>query len=97
MAFWILDEEKRKAIITHEIKILPDYFEQVKAGNKNFEIRKNDRNFQAGDKVILKEWAGGYTGRKIMCSITFITNYKQRAGFVVLGIKPLLAGGDEVY
>ncbi len=41
---------------THELKILPEYFKEVLLGNKNFEIRKNDRNFQVGDYVELREY-----------------------------------------
>ncbi|HGS9341836.1 TPA: DUF3850 domain-containing protein, partial [Clostridioides difficile] len=28
----------------HELKILPQYFKEVVNGNKNFEVRKNDRS-----------------------------------------------------
>lgn len=41
----------------HELKILPQYFEEVLKGNKTFEIRKNDRDFKIRDILILKEWA----------------------------------------
>ncbi|HGS9342764.1 DUF3850 domain-containing protein [Clostridioides difficile] len=30
----------------HELKILPQYFKEVVNGNKNFEVRKNDRSFK---------------------------------------------------
>lgn len=40
----------------HELKIWPQYYFQVASGMKTFEYRENDRNFQKGDKVILKEW-----------------------------------------
>jgi ASC-1-like (ASCH) protein len=40
----------------HELKILPQYFNDVQDGSKNFEIRKNDRGFAVGDKIILKEY-----------------------------------------
>lgn len=40
----------------HELKILPQYYCRVKDGSKTFEVRKNDRGFQSGDTVILKEY-----------------------------------------
>lgn len=44
--------------MTHELKTYPKYFQETIEGNKPFEIRKNDRNFQVGDVLILKEWDG---------------------------------------
>lgn len=40
----------------HELKIWPDYFKAVKLGIKTFEVRLNDRGFQKGDQVVLKEF-----------------------------------------
>lgn len=40
----------------HELKIWPQYYSRVADGSKNFEIRENDRGFQQGDSVILKEF-----------------------------------------
>lgn len=40
----------------HELKLDIKYFDEVKNGNKNFEIRKNDRDFQVGDTLELKVW-----------------------------------------
>lgn len=45
--------------MTHELKILPQYYEEVKAGNKNFELHKNDRDYMEHDTVILKAWENG--------------------------------------
>lgn len=42
--------------MTHELKIWPQFYCRVKDGTKTFEVRKNDRNFQFGDIVILREW-----------------------------------------
>lgn len=41
---------------THFLKIWPQYYDMVEAGNKDWEIRKNDRNFKLGDIVILEQW-----------------------------------------
>ncbi|MBC9809525.1 DUF3850 domain-containing protein [Carnobacterium maltaromaticum] len=47
------------------------------AYRKTFEIRKNNRDFQVGDRVLLKEYVNGeYTGRSIMFKITYLTNYE---------------------
>lgn len=45
--------------MTHELKILPQYYKEVKEGNKNFELRKNDRDYKEHDTIILKAWDNG--------------------------------------
>lgn len=44
---------------THELKLDIKYFDDVKSGKKNFEIRKNDRDFQVGDILELKAYVKG--------------------------------------
>lgn len=59
--------------IIHELKIYPKYFESALEGVKPFEIRLNDRHFQVGDKIVLKEWDNiNFSGRKIYGVITYI-------------------------
>ena len=80
--------EFEKEPTIHELKILPEYFEAVVSGNKRFEIRKNDRNYQKGDILRLNEYQDGqYTGDVHVAEITYITDYAQQDGYVVLGIK----------
>ena len=58
---------------THELKILPKWFEDVQRNKKNFEIRKADRNFEVGDYLILKELdKGKFTGRTVVRQIEYI-------------------------
>lgn len=40
----------------HKLKIWPQYYARQKDGTKTWEIRDNDRDFQAGDILILQEW-----------------------------------------
>ncbi|MDR0462555.1 MAG: DUF3850 domain-containing protein [Christensenellaceae bacterium] len=40
--------------MTHELKLCKKFYEPVVSGNKTFELRKNDRNFKVGDKLILR-------------------------------------------
>lgn len=75
----------------HELKILPIYFQAQLEGKKNFEIRKNDRNYNVGDLLLLEEYnpeTQEFTGREIAVKVTYITDYQQRDGYVVLGTKP---------
>lgn len=42
--------------MNHELKIRPQYYCRVADGSKTFEVRSNDRGFQPGDTVTLREW-----------------------------------------
>jgi ASC-1-like (ASCH) protein len=73
----------------HELKLEKDYFGSVLAGFKTFEIRFNDRDYQVGDILVLKEWdwfSESFTGREVEKKITYITNYAQKDGYVVMSI-----------
>ena len=48
----------------HELKLDTRYFEDVKSGLKNFEIRKNDRDFKVGDILKLKKYKSYKSGKK---------------------------------
>ena len=68
-----IDEAIANGNIKHDLKILPPYFEAIIKGKKNFELRKNDRNFKVGDIFVLREWKDGeYTGRYFINSISYI-------------------------
>ena len=60
-------------------KIWPEYFELVKAGKKNFELRLNDFEANEGDTLILEEWnpeTKEYTGRKMEKEIGYVLKFK---------------------
>ena len=53
----------------HNLKTEPGYFASVKTGKKNFECRKDDRNYKVGDELLLQEWKTVANKREI-CPIT---------------------------
>jgi len=73
----------------HDLKCDEHYFAAVKDGRKTFEIRLNDRGFNAGDTVTLNEVRNTtyHTGRKVEADITYVINYQQQPGWVVFSIK----------
>ena len=73
----------------HELKVLPDYFLAVSEGKKTFELRKDDRGFEAGDLLLLREWDGEkYSGRSVNCKVTYILKGFQglETDYVILSI-----------
>jgi hypothetical protein len=60
----------------HELKTWCEPFEAVWSGLKTYEIRKNDRGFQHGDTLCLREWdrhTEQYTGRVVTAEVGFAT------------------------
>ena len=59
--------------MTHELKIRPEFFEAIVRGDKTFEVRYNDRNYQLHDILVLQEHDGeNYTGRVIKAEVTYL-------------------------
>lgn len=79
----------------HKLKTWKPYFNEVRKGNKTFEVRKNDRDFKNGDLLCLEEYipeGDYYTGEQLWCKVTYILqggNFGIEKGFVVLGIKKI--------
>ena len=76
----------------HDLKILPEYFEAIVKGEKNFEVRFNDRNFAKGDILLLREHDGNsYTGRQITTEVTYLLDNPAycKEGYVIMAIKKL--------
>jgi hypothetical protein len=79
---------------THELKTWPRFFEAVVSGAKPFEVRRNDRDFKVGDRLVLREWneKAGYTGQMCQQEVTYVLAGGPpfvTPGYVVLGLRPL--------
>lgn len=80
----------------HYLKTVAPYFEQVAAGNKPFELRKDDRagGFAVGDILTLNEYDpeyDQYSGRQIIARVTSIVRHGAfpealSEGHVIMGI-----------
>ena len=74
----------------HYLKIKPEYYRAIEKGEKTFEVRFNDRNFQKYDVLHLQEYAGEeYTGREIIADVTYILDSPDfcKEGYVIISIK----------
>jgi Domain of unknown function (DUF3850) len=79
----------------HFLKCWPQFMPRIASGQKTFEIRKNDRDYQVGDTLRLYEFTPNTTvqwdhsGRhpEIIADITYISSVYQQEGYIVLGIK----------
>lgn len=91
----IIDQPRDKI---HVLKTWPKYFQSIKHGFKTFEIRRDDRNFQLGDYLELKEWNPDeekYTGDKLLKRVNYIMwgpIFGLEKGFVIMGIVDDLLG-----
>lgn len=60
---------------THELKTWPAWFELVASHAKTFEVRRDDREFEQGDRVNLREYdpvTHEYSGREAHGMIGFV-------------------------
>lgn len=85
----------------HEVKCFEDRFYSLSSEDCKADIRLNDREYQKGDLLKLKEGfnsLAGFmlTGRYIICQITHVSNYGLKEGFVALSLQLLSKQDDKV-
>lgn len=80
--------------MTHEIKLNSSYADAIFQGRKKFEVRLNDRGYNAGDKVKFKVYDGALPYRDhplndCIFDITYVhSGVGLKEGYVVFGIEP---------
>jgi len=79
----------------HDLKIDSDSFAQLKRGRSPLQLRKDDRDYQPGDYLLLREWVdGGYTGDTIVAYVMTVIRHGDRygemlaPGCVAMGVLP---------
>lgn len=84
----------------HYLKIKPEYYKDVECGLKTFELRKNDRDFQVGDILMLikLDGEGNETDQVCKVKVNYILKdcpqYGLKDGYAILGIN---AGSREMF
>ncbi len=82
----------------HELKLWPEGFKAIITGNSTAQFRKDDRGFQVGDRLMLKEFEPlhhKYTGREIEIYVTHITrgpDFSIPEGYAVLSVTRVRLG-----
>lgn len=65
-------------------------FDVVNARKKNFELRKDEDDVQAGDTIVLCKWTGKcYTGRELSRKVKYVLRhvpeYGLQEGWCIIG------------
>lgn len=80
----------------HELPLKEYFCDDVLSGNKNFEVRKNDRGYQKGDRIKFIPFSGiglhfNHPIETALYEITYVLNgWGIENEFVVFGIKKVV-------
>jgi len=64
----------------HKLKVIPTFYWDLRDGYKNFDVRKDDRAYQAGDELDLREFdpnnqrsdPEGFTGLQLIRTVNYV-------------------------
>ena len=85
---------------THYLKVWTKQFDAVRRGAKTHEVRKGDKDYRAGDIIIMREFdphSSEYTGKCLETQVTFITRggtFGIPEDICVMSIRPVHAAID---
>lgn len=86
----------------HRLKLSTQYFEDVKSGRKNFEIRFNDRSYDVNDILLLEEYDSldktykdGFVVKRVKYTLADTEYVKE--GYVALGLEDFSGPGNLMF
>lgn len=76
----------------HTLKCWPQWFEPLLNQSKQFEVRQDDRAYQVGDLLFIREWnpdSQQFTGREVLRRVVYKLTGCQglSEGYCVLGLQ----------
>lgn len=76
----------------HVLKVWPSQWEATYLGRKLFEWRRDDRDYELADELVLLSWDPEtklYGGAGLICEVTYILRgrFDVPEGYCVMGIK----------
>lgn len=82
-------------LMDHHLKIWPQYYQESVSGQKKAQLRKNDRDYRVGDRLILHEWnpeLGIFTGPEAYVKVTDVMKDCEGLvpGFCILSVEQKL-------
>lgn len=78
--------------MVHELKTYTEYFQRILTNEKPFEIRINDRDYQKGDTLLLREYypkENTYSGMEAQFIVGYILHGGQfgiKKGYCVMAL-----------
>ena len=78
--------------MTHDLKTWPMFYREIVARRKRFEVRKDDRGYRVGDKLLLREYDAieGYSGNATTVKVTYIARdipeFGLEPGYCIMSI-----------
>lgn len=87
---------------THKLKTYPEYFEGLYYGIKTFEVRREDRDYEVGDTLVLEEYEPNhscYTGRSVVREISHILRDTRFVppGYCILSLRAVPKNEGGLY
>jgi hypothetical protein len=82
----------------HDLKTWPDLYAEVESGRKTVDVRKDDRGFDVGHTLVLREYdpsTESYTGRWTLRLVTHVLRgWGVQEGYVAMSITDRLTALD---
>lgn len=84
----------RRGRMWHRLKCAPEYFEELAAFRKNFEVRFDDRGYGVGSLLLICEYDADrdrFSGRHLEREVLYVLRDFEglQPGWVVLGLRPV--------